>query len=164
MNERRIARLQEQIKQRIAAVLQREIADPKLGFVTITRVELDREFTECKAYWSVLGDDQARARSEGVLRRARGLIQREIGDSLSTRTVPRLSFHYDEGIAEAIRLNQLMADLRRERETREAAQQTGQPTTGTVGPVPPAGGNPAAKQELPTPPSDAKPPRPDSGS
>jgi len=49
MNERRIQRLQEQIKQRLAEVLQRDIADPKLGLVTIARVELDAEFTICRA-------------------------------------------------------------------------------------------------------------------
>ena len=43
MNDRRIARLQEQIKQRLAELLQRDVADPKLGFVTISRVELDAE-------------------------------------------------------------------------------------------------------------------------
>ena len=54
MNDRRLARLAEQIKQRLATVLQRDLADPKLGLVTISRIELDKEFTQCKAYWSVI--------------------------------------------------------------------------------------------------------------
>ncbi|MCA8948469.1 MAG: 30S ribosome-binding factor RbfA [Planctomycetes bacterium] len=120
MNERRIARLQEQIKHHLATVLMRDLADPKLGMVTITRVELDREFTMCKAYWSVLGDEAQQSKSAAALRRARGLCQRAIGDALHTRTVPHLEFVFDAGIAEAIRLNNLMADLRREREAREA--------------------------------------------
>ena len=86
MNERRIARLQEQIKQRLAEVLQREIADPKLGLVTITRVELDREFTQCKAYWSVIAtkgkEEWAKNQSAGVLERARGFCQREMAKVL----------------------------------------------------------------------------------
>lgn len=118
MNERRIARLQEQIKHHLAQVLLRDLADPKLGMVTITRVELDREFTSCKAYWSVLGDDTQKSRSAGALRRARGLCQRAIGEALHTRTVPHLEFVFDAGIAEAIRINKLMADLRHEREER----------------------------------------------
>lgn len=119
MNDRRIARLQEQIKHRLAEVLQRDLADPKLGLVTITRVELDAEFTQCKAFWSVLGDDRARRDSEGVLRRARGLCQREIGKAISTRTVPHLEFLYDEGIAGAIRVNHLLEELKQEREQAE---------------------------------------------
>ena len=50
MNERRISRLQEQIKERLAEILLRDLADPKLGMVTITRVELDSEFTHCKEF------------------------------------------------------------------------------------------------------------------
>lgn len=116
MNERRLARLQEQIKQRLAEVLQREIADPKLGLVTITRIELDSEFTVCKAYWSVLaptslGEEKARRDSAMVLDRARGFCQREVGKALHTRTIPRLEFVHDQGIAGAIRINQLLKDL-----------------------------------------------------
>lgn len=116
MNERRLARLQEQIKERLAELLQREIADPKLGLVTITRVELDSEFTVCKAYWSVLaptsiGEQKAKKDSEGVLQRARGLLQREVGRGLHTRTIPRLEFVHDAGIAGAIRINKLLQEL-----------------------------------------------------
>jgi ribosome-binding factor A len=137
MNERRIARLQEQIKQRLATVLQREIADPKLGLVTVTRIELDAEFTLCKAYWSVLaptsvGEHKARRDSEEVLSRARGFCQREVGKALNTRTVPHLEFVFDEGIAGAIRVNTLLKDLR------EASNQGGTPTPPADGPTPPS--------------------------
>lgn len=119
MNERRLARLQEQIKHRLAELFLREIADPKLGMVTITRIELDSEFTQCKAYWSVIGDEAQRKRSEGVLRRARGFCQRAIADAISTRTVPHLEFLHDAGIEGAIRMNRLLDELREEREARE---------------------------------------------
>ncbi|MCB9878339.1 MAG: 30S ribosome-binding factor RbfA [Planctomycetes bacterium] len=124
MNERRLARLQEQIKQRLAEVLQRELADPKLGLVTITRVELDDEFTQCKAYWSVIAPtgQEARARkdSQNVLQRARGFCQREMGKVLHTRTVPHLEFRFDEGIGGAIRIQQLLHDLKEEAGARPA--------------------------------------------
>jgi ribosome-binding factor A len=124
MNERRIKRLQEQLKARIAEILMREIRDPKVGIVTITRVELDREFTSCKAYWSVLGDGRQRAHTERALRRASGFVQREMGSTLHTRTVPHLVFIYDDEMAEAFRIQEQLAELRREREEREAAQAT----------------------------------------
>jgi len=119
MNERRIARLQEQIKQRLAQVLQREIADPGLGLVTITRVELDKEFTQCKAYWSVIAptgkEQRVKRDSAAVLQRARGFCQREMGKVLHTRTVPHLEFRFDEGIGGAIRMNKLLDELKHER-------------------------------------------------
>jgi ribosome-binding factor A len=119
MNERRLARLQEQIKARIAEILMRDMADPKLGLVTITRVELDAEFTTCKVFWSALGDEKARARTNGVLQRARGFVQREVGKDLHTRTVPRLEFIFDQRIEGAMRMQTLLDDVRREREERE---------------------------------------------
>lgn len=127
MNERRLARLQEQIKQRLAEILQRDIADPKLGLVTIARVELDSEFTQCKAYWSVfaptaVGEAKAKANSAEVLARARGFCQREVGKSLNTRTVPHLEFVFDEGISGGVRMNTLLKELQHEREQREATQ------------------------------------------
>ncbi|HZN38515.1 MAG TPA: 30S ribosome-binding factor RbfA [Planctomycetota bacterium] len=141
MNERRISRLQEQIKQRLAEVLLRDIADPKLGLVTITRVELDSEFTHCKAYWSVMAagkaaEQKARAQSEGVLRRARGLCQREIAQAVNARTTPHLEFVFDESIAGAIKLNQLLQDLQQERERKAGPEDPAAPTT------PPGNGNP----------------------
>ena len=115
MNERRLARLKQQIKQRLAEVLHRDLADPKLGMVTITRVELDTEFSHCKAYWSVLaGSDQeekAKRDSAAVLGRARGFCQREMARVLHTRSVPHLEFLFDEGIGAAIRMNKLLHEL-----------------------------------------------------
>ena len=138
MNERRINRLQEQLKQRLAEILQRELADPKLGLVTITRVELDAEFTQCIARWSVLGDEKARRNSEAALRRARGFCQRELGKGLHTRSIPRLEFVHDEGVEGAIRVNQLLRDLRDEREAREgpAAQSDSTEASGPDGAPP----------------------------
>jgi ribosome-binding factor A len=125
MNDRRIARLQEQIKARIAEILLRELQDPKLGLVTVTRVVLDREFTQCKCYWSVIGDAQQRQRSHGALQRARGFVQREVGKDLHTRTVPRLEFVFDESIAGAIKMQTLLDSVRSEREAAERARLPG---------------------------------------
>lgn len=118
MNERRIQRLQEQIKARVAEILLREIADPEIGLVTISRVEVDREFTTCKVFWSVLGDQTKKAHTERALRRARGYVQREVGTTLHTRTVPRLDWVFDESIAGAVRMQELLGELRQERESR----------------------------------------------
>lgn len=115
MNERRIARLQELIKVRAAEVIDQELSDPRRGMITVTKVELDREMVACKIYWSVLGSDTQRRTSERMLDSARGYVQREIGAVLSTRTVPRISFIFDESIAGAIRIQELLEEIRTER-------------------------------------------------
>lgn len=133
MNERRLHRLESQIQARIAEILLRELQDPKIGMVTIARVELDREFTICKVYWSVLGDKIQRAHTDRALKRARGFIQREVGATLHTRTVPHLEFQFDESIAGAVQMQQTLADLRREREERTGEKEPG-PMPGTEAP------------------------------
>jgi ribosome-binding factor A len=138
MNERRIARLQEQIKQRLAEILQRDLADPGLGLVTITRVELDSEFTVCKAYWSVIGPPHARRDNEAVLQRARGFCQREMAKGLHTRTVPTLEWVFDEGLAGGMRVNELMRELREEREARGPADPSSEAPSETPPPPPTA--------------------------
>lgn len=120
MNERRVHRLENQIKSRVAEVLQREIADPQLGFVTVSGVELDREIKLCKVYWSVLGSDKERRSSQQALDRASGFVRRHIAQILHTRTVPTLRFVFDQSIEGAIRVSNLLADLRAERQQREA--------------------------------------------
>jgi ribosome-binding factor A len=126
MNPRRVARLQQQIKQRIAEVLLRDLQDPRIGLVTITRVELDRECTQCKVYWSVLSEKD-RGSSASTLERARSFIQREVEKTLHTRTAPRLEFHFDESIAGAIRIQEILHELREERERRGGSTSAPEP-------------------------------------
>ena len=118
MNERRIKRLQELIKGRVAEVVQHEIADPRRGLITITRVEVDRELTSCKVFWSVIGNDKERSRNEHMLNHARSFVQREVAAVLHTRTTPRVSFHFDESIEGAIRVQGIIERLREQREER----------------------------------------------
>ena len=116
VNERRIARLQELIKARAAEVVAHELADPELGMVTITRVQLDREMMMCRIYWSCLGGERDKERNAEVLGRARKFVRREIGAVLSTRTVPDVQFRFDESIAGAQRVDRILKQLREERE------------------------------------------------
>ncbi|MEM7203027.1 MAG: 30S ribosome-binding factor RbfA [Planctomycetota bacterium] len=116
MNERRIKRLEAQIKGRAAEVVGHEMADPRRGLITITRVALDRELTQCKIYWSVLGDEKTRALNAGMLEHAARYVQREIGGILRTRTVPQVRFVFDESIEGSIRVQQIIDRLRDERD------------------------------------------------
>lgn len=118
MNERRIERLQSQIKARVAEVISQELADPRRGLITITRVHLDRELQTCKIYWSVLGDEKVRRLNQHMLEHAAGFVRREIARILSTRSVPQIRFLFDESIEGALRMDRLLQDLRKEWEQR----------------------------------------------
>lgn len=116
---RRIARLEKLIKAKIARVLLRDMRDPRLGFITISRVVLDRELFRCKVYWSIIGDEKVRRLNEMALEHGRKFIQHEVAEILSTRRVPRLEFLFDPSIAGSIRIQGIIDELNREREERE---------------------------------------------
>ena len=119
MNDRRLRRLEEQIKERIALVVLRDLQDPRLGFLTITRVELDRELEHCNVYWSVLGDEAARRLQQQMLDHANKFVRHEVAAILRTRTVPRLHFVFDERVEGALRVQKLIDKLKAERATHD---------------------------------------------
>lgn len=112
MQERRLHRLESLIKERVAAVLSHEMADPRLGLVTITRVKLDRELSTCQVFWSVLGDEKQRRLNERTLKHAAGFVRREVARVLSTRSTPFVEFVFDESVSGELRVQQILKDLR----------------------------------------------------
>lgn len=108
---RRLARIEKRIKQKIAQVLLRDANDPRLGFVTITKVSVDAELQVCKVYWSVLGDASARKLNDAALQHARKFIQHEVAEILDTRNVPTLEFHFDESIEGAERISAILREI-----------------------------------------------------
>ena len=111
-NPRTIARLEGLIKRRAAYCLQFELQDPRAGFITILRVELSKDLSVGKIYFSVLGDEQERSRVQHMLEHAAGFIQRQVGRVLHLRRVPHLRWIYDDTIAEAARLGDLIQEAR----------------------------------------------------
>ncbi len=134
MNDRRLQRLESTIKAKVATALARDMSDPRLGMVTVTRVKLDRELTLCKVYWSVLGGEKERKVNERVLAHATGWMRREVATVLQTRTVPRVEFVFDEGIVGAMRVDSIIKTLRDEREARGETLEPGDEDGGRAAP------------------------------
>ncbi len=109
-NPKTIAKLEAAIRRRIAYCLQFEVSDPRSGFVTITGVELSTDLSVAKVRWSVLDAERERARSEHMLESARGFVQRQMGRVINLRRLPRSQWVYDDSMAEAARLDQLIKD------------------------------------------------------
>lgn len=120
-NPRTIARLEARLLERAAHALEFEISDPRAGFVTLTRCKLAKDLSSARVYWSVLGDEAARANTTRMLESASGYLQRLIGRSLDLRRVPHIVWTYDESIAEAARLDGAIARAL-ERDRRIAAE------------------------------------------
>ena len=115
MNPRRIARIEQLIKARVAEILAHDISDPRRGMITISRVKVDAEMSSCLVFWSVLGGEKERKLNAEMLADAAGYVQREVAKILHTRTVPRVKFLFDESIQGAIRVQKILNELRAER-------------------------------------------------
>jgi ribosome-binding factor A len=114
MSVRRQQRVAEEIQRRTSQFIREELKDPRLGFLTITGVEVNSDLTYATVYVSVLGDEAEQRQTMEALRRAKGLIKRDIGDWLRIRTVPELVFKLDTSIERGSRILQLMKSLDRE--------------------------------------------------
>lgn len=111
MSERRQQRVAEEIQRRASQFIREELKDPRLGFLTITGVEINSDLTHAMVFVSVLGDETEQQQTMEALRRAKGLIKRDIGDWLRIRTVPELVFKLDTSIERGTRILQLMKTL-----------------------------------------------------
>jgi ribosome-binding factor A len=114
MSRQRAQRVAEQVKKEIADILRNEIKDPRLGFVSVTDVELSPDLRYAKVYVSVLGDEQAKKESLEVVTKATGFIRREIGQRLSLRFVPEITFKFDPSIERGARIAELLNEIRKE--------------------------------------------------
>ncbi len=104
-------RVADQIRSELGDLLTREVHDPGLGFVTITRVQLTGDLQQARVFYTVLGDDKGRRQSDRTLHRALPFLRRQIGARLRLKRVPELQFIYDESIAGQDRIEQLINEL-----------------------------------------------------
>ena len=92
-------------------MIARDLHDPGLGFITITRVEVSPDLQHARVYYSALGDRAARTNSGKALERASSFMRRQIGQRLRLRRSPELAFVFDESIAHQDRIEQLLKEL-----------------------------------------------------
>jgi ribosome-binding factor A len=107
-------RVADQLRAELATLLTREVHDPGIGFVTLTRVQVTPDLQQARVFYTTLGDDKARANSGKALGRAASFLRRQIGSRLRLRRVPELIFTYDESIAGQDRIEQLLHEIHAE--------------------------------------------------
>ena len=113
MATQRLHRVEEAIKEEVAQILQREMKDPRIGFVTITRVKVTADLQHASVYFSLLEGQGSPADTEAGLRSAQGFIRRLIGERLRLRVTPEIHFRSDPSIGESIRISKILDDLKK---------------------------------------------------
>ena len=111
---RRTERLGHQIRVELAEMMVREVKDPRIGFATVTRVELTADLHHARVYVSVLGNpEEQKSTIEGLVSAA-GFLRHEIGRRLSLRRAPELAFILDHGAEAGEKIEMLLQQLHKD--------------------------------------------------
>jgi len=97
-------RLEELIKRIVSEIIFRELKDPRIGFVTVTGVELSKDLAEAKIGISILGNSTEVRKSMEGIRSSSGYVQKLLGKELKIRNVPRVHFFLDKSVEEGVEL------------------------------------------------------------
>lgn len=115
----RIEKLQELIKQEVGKMLLYDIKDPRIGFVTVTEVEMTGDLREAKIFVSIMGNDEQIKNSMEGLQSALGFIRREIGKRIRLRFTPEISFAPDKSLDYSEHIQKLLLKIEKERDSVE---------------------------------------------
>lgn len=108
MASTRAQRVGEAIHKEVSAMLIKGLKDPRIGFVTITAVQVNSDLSLAKIYFTVMGEEKARIDTAAGLKSAVPFLRREVGKLLRLRHAPELVFHYDDSIEYAHRMEALI--------------------------------------------------------
>lgn len=119
MEGKRSEKVADLIQKEISGMLLKNLKDPRIGFVTITRVAVSQDYRSAKVYFSVMGNLEDRNRSIEGLNSAKGYVRRELGRRLGLRYTPEIVFQFDPSIEYAIHMEEVIHHLQEEREKDE---------------------------------------------
>ncbi|NLO97861.1 MAG: 30S ribosome-binding factor RbfA [Peptococcaceae bacterium] len=111
MVKHRAFRLAESIKEEVSRILREDIKDPRLGFVTVTDVEVSDDLRYAKIFVSIMGNQDEIESSMDVLDRATGYVRSEIGKIIRLRHVPEIKFKFDRSIEHGAHISQLLREV-----------------------------------------------------
>jgi ribosome-binding factor A len=97
-------RLEELIKRIVSEIIMRELKDPRIGFVTVTGVELNKDYTEARIGVSILGSSTDVRKSMEGIRSSSGYVQKLMGKELKIRNLPRIYFFLDKSVEEGVEM------------------------------------------------------------
>src|SRR3954469_484284 len=112
MPTRRQIQVADEILQIVSVLLQRDMKDPRIGFVTVTQVEVTQDLKYARIFVSVMGTPEEQKDTMAALASGRGFIRREIASRMTIRYVPEIQFRLDRGIEYSDRINRLLNEIK----------------------------------------------------
>ncbi|MHB9093350.1 MAG: 30S ribosome-binding factor RbfA [Eubacteriales bacterium] len=119
MTSHRSNRVAEEIKKEVTQMLRDEIKDPRIGFITVTGVEVTPDIRYAKVFISIYGDDDAKAQSLEALAKAKGFVRSELGKRMRLRYTPEITFKFDPSIEYGARIMKLLGEVKEAENTDE---------------------------------------------
>jgi ribosome-binding factor A len=115
MSSQRPGRVQEAIRQEVSNIIHGQIRDPRLGFLTITGVELTKDLRYARIYFSVLGEDKEKKLALRGLNSAKGYIKGILGDRIKLRYMPDIEFKIDDTLERTRHIYDLFEQIKKEK-------------------------------------------------
>lgn len=115
MTSHRQYRLAGEIQREISQIIRDELKDPRIGFVTITDVEVSGDFRHAKVFISVMGDEKVRQSCLTGLSKATGFIRSELAKRINLRYIPELHFRVDESLDYSQKINKILSEVKEEK-------------------------------------------------
>ena len=120
MNPYRKEMVCKEIKRVTADLVLKELRDPRLGFVSVTKAEVSSDLKYAKIFFSVMGNERQQKKTMAGLRHAKGFIQKELSRAIRMKSFPEIRFELDDSIEKAFKMTQLLDKLAAERNAQEA--------------------------------------------
>ena len=106
-------RVGDQIQKEISNLLLREVKDPRIGFVTLTAVDVSGDLRHARVYYTVMGEQGQKDATQNALAKATPFIRRELGKRLRLRCTPELQFCFDASLEYGNRIESLIKELKK---------------------------------------------------
>jgi ribosome-binding factor A len=119
----RAERIADHIKDQVSQLLSFEVKDPAVGLLTVTHVKMASDMGLAHVYYTLVGDEMERRKTERALERATPFVRRRLAEDMNMRRAPDVRFHYDENVDRQERVATLLQEIATERAEREAREQ-----------------------------------------
>ena len=119
MQGKRLERVGHLIQMELGLLLLHRVKDPRIGFVTVTHVNVAPDIRSARVFYSVMGDEKVKRNCQIALEKAAGFLQREIADAIELRYTPKLSFALDESLDRGMEIDRILRNIDGEKNDRE---------------------------------------------
>ena len=118
-------RINGEVQRELSVIIRQEIKDPRIHMMTsVTQVEVAPDLKTCKAFISVLGNEEEKKNTLAVLRSAEGYIRRYLAKNLNLRNTPEIHFILDDSIAYGVHMSHLIDEVQKDTEEIRADEDT----------------------------------------